>query len=345
MYNFNDLARAYDGVLSNGTIKSVNEDFVVEEIMPIQPSGEGGHLWVQIKKSGCNTEWLARQLVRIAEVKPVAVSYAGLKDRHAVTTQWFSIHLPGQPDPDLSALQSDEFQILQAIRHDRKLKRGALSGNHFKLRIRNSSATADQLEQRIALIAQQGVPNYFGEQRFGHGMANLDKAEELFRGGLRKLKKHQRGIYLSAARSWIFNQVLSERIRQENWNRYIKGDVFMLEGKTACFADDNSDDIGTRIEHKEIHPTGPLWGRGKNMAQQDCLLLENNIAAQYELLCQGLEKAGMQQERRSLRLMVNQLNWQLESNDTFVLEFDLPAGAYATMVLREIIQLTAEPLD
>ncbi len=342
MYSFENLARAHGEILTGGCIKSKNEDFVVEEIMPIEPSGVGEHLWVQIRKSGCNTDWLARQLANVAGIKPMGVSYAGLKDRHAITTQWFSLHLPGSADPDLNDLSSDDVTILNCIRHDRKLKRGALAGNHFKLIVRELDCSLEALEHRLAQIKNLGVPNYFGEQRFGHHMDNLVKAEKLFQGELRKVKKHQKGIYLSAARSWIFNQFLSERIKRNNWNDYLSGDVFSLEGKTACFEDDGSTDIRQRLLDADIHPTGPMWGRGESMAKKECLVLEKEIASKYKTLAEGLEQAGLKQERRSLRLMVNNISWRFINESSLLVEFDLPAGAYATMVLREIVDTTAQ---
>lgn len=339
MYSFNQLAFAYGQPVTSGVLKASHEDFQVTEIMPVQPSGSGEHLWLHIEKKGCNTEWLATQLARLAGVKSMAVSYAGLKDRHGITSQWFSIHLPGQPDPDLSGLPADEVRILESLRHDRKLKRGTLSGNRFAICLRDLNGDLEALEQRLELIKARGVPNYFAEQRFGHGMNNLDKAEALFRGKLTKLKKHQRGLYLSAARSWVFNRILSERIQQQNWDRYLAGDVFMLQGKSACFADDASEDLNTRIESGEIHPTGALWGRGTSMALRDCLVLEQQIADEYPLFCEGLEKAGMKQERRSLRLMVQKLEWQFGNDQSIRLEFELGAGAYATAVIRECVSL------
>lgn len=335
MYSFDSLARAHDGFLINGIVKSRHEDFRVDEIMPVAPSGEGEHLWLQIEKKGCNTEWVARQLARLAGVKSMAVSYAGLKDRHGITTQWFSLHLPGQADPDLSGLP-DDVRILQAIRHNRKLKRGTLSGNRFSLMIRDISGPLDLLEPRLQAIAEQGIPNYFGEQRFGHDMGNLYQAEKLFQGELKRLDRHERGLYLSAARSWIFNLVLSERIRQDNWNHYLPGDVFMLDGRSACFADDNSADLKQRIEQLQIHPTGPLWGKGESMAKRDCLELELAIASNCALFCEGVAAAGMDQERRALRLGVKQMRWQIADNQ-LLLDFELPAGSFATMVMREII--------
>jgi tRNA pseudouridine13 synthase len=336
---FSQLARAHGAPPVSAALKSANEDFVVEEIMPIIPDGEGEHLWLYVEKSGTNTDWLAQQLARLAGVKAMAVSYAGLKDRHGVTRQWFSIQLPGMPDPDLSALEEEGVRVLEQKRHSRKLKRGALSGNRFRLRLRDLQGDRDQLEARLQLLADRGVPNYFGEQRFGHGMSNIQKAELMFQGKMRHLKKNQRSLYLSAARSWIFNQLLSQRIEAQCWDNAISGDVFMLDGKSACFADDASEDINQRLAALDIHITGPLWGEGESMAKDDCLRMEQAVAAEYPRLAQGLEAARLKQERRSLRLKVDELSWSFEGND-LLLAFALPAGAYATMVIRELMDVS-----
>ena len=337
LYLFSSLHRAYGQPLSTGIIKTQDEDFRVDEIMPVIPSGEGEHLWLQIQKTGCNTDWLAGQLAKWAQVKAMAVGYAGLKDRHGVTTQWFSIHLPGLEDPDLSSLSIEGVEVLQHRRHDRKLKRGTLSGNCFKLWIREIRGDRNELEQRLAHISQAGIPNYFGEQRFGHDMANLEKAERLFQGGAGRMKRHQKSLYLSAARSWLFNRVLSERVGRGDWNHFITGDVLMLDGKSACFSDDGSADLKARVRSRELHPTGPLWGRGRSMAEADCVLLEQSIVDQMPILAQGLEAAGLKQERRALRLIPDQLKWQWQDEQTLELQFCLPSGTYATMLVRELV--------
>ena len=336
--HFCQLARVHGAPLVIGTLKSINEDFVVEEIMPVVPDGVGEHLWLYVEKSGTNTDWLAQQLARLSGVKAMAVSYAGLKDRHGVTRQWFSIQLPGLPDPDLSGLEEEGVHILEQVRHSRKLKRGALTGNRFRLRLRDLQGDREQLDERLQLIRDRGIPNYFGEQRFGHGMSNIHKAELMFQGKMRHLKKNQRSLYLSAARSWIFNRLLSQRIEAHCWDRAVSGDVFMLDGKSACFADDGSEDISQRLAALEIHITGPLWGEGETMARDECLHMEQAAAAEHASLARGLEAARLKQERRSLRLKVEDLNWALEGDD-LLLEFALPAGAYATMVIRELMDV------
>ncbi|VAW66817.1 tRNA pseudouridine(13) synthase, partial [hydrothermal vent metagenome] len=300
------------------------------------PSGEGEHLWLKIVKDGSNTDWVAQQLAKFAGIKANLVSYAGMKDRHAVSTQWFSLHLAGLENPDFSALSDPEFKILEFARHDRKLKRGALSGNAFHIRITDLSGDMPALEDKLNMIEQKGVPNYFGEQRFGRQMGNLYKAEQLFNRELKKLKKLQRGLYLSAARSWIFNQLLSTRIEQQSWLSAMQGEVYMLNGKSACFVDDNRDENFQRMLAKEINLTGCMWGEGESMPAGEVLELEKAVAGEFALFSAGLESARMKQERRALRLIPENMRWEIMDN-VLDLAFDLPAGAFATMVLRECV--------
>ncbi len=337
-YSFNDLAYAYEKPVIKGRLKAQNSDFRVDEIMPIEVSGDGEHLWLKIEKNGSNTDWVAQQLAKYADIKSMGVSYAGMKDRHAVTTQWFSLHLPGMDDPDFSDLQTDEFKILQKSRHNRKLKRGALSGNRFQIRITELDGDIQLLEKKLQIIKQNGVPNYFGEQRFGRDMGNLLKAEKLFNRELKKVKKQQRGLYLSSARSWIFNQILSMRIEQKNWLTPVLGEVFMLNGKSACFSSEgeNSEALSQRLQDKEINLTACLWGEGESMATQDVLQLENVIAEEFKILAAGLESARLKQERRALRLVPGNLSWNIK-DDFLEISFDLPPGTYATMLLRECV--------
>lgn len=337
-YSFSDLAYAYGLPQTKGKLKAENSDFRVDEIMPIETSGEGEHLWLLIEKNGSNTDWVAQQLAKHAGVKSMGVSYAGMKDRHAITTQWFSIHLPGMDDPDFSDLQTDEFKILKMTRHDRKLKRGALSGNRFQIRITELSGDIKSLDEKLQLIKQQGVPNYFGEQRFGREMGNLYKAEKLFNRELKKVKKQQRGLYLSAARSWIFNKITSTRLQADSWITPLQGEVFMLNGKSACFVDDNSEEIIKRLQDKEINLTACLWGEGESMATLEVLELENSIATEFKGLADGLASARLKQERRAIRLVPGNLNWAITEN-VLEISFDLPTGTYATMLLRECICL------
>lgn len=345
---FSQFARAYTPLNVAAVFKSSPEDFIVEEQLPFKLSGTGEHSWIHIQKSGCNTEWVARALAQAAGVSQRQVGYAGLKDRHGVTSQWFSVHLPGKKDPDWSRIETEpddneSLKIIEVNRHNRKLRRGALKRNRFQIRLKpvgraSSGERLDQLEQRCQLISERGVPNYFGEQRFGRALGNLKAAQTLFTDSQKRVQRHEKSLYLSAARSWLFNQVLSHRVHMGSWNRYIPGDVFMLEGKSACFLDDESEDLKDRIDRGEIHPTSMLWGEGDLMTRDDAAALEARIVQDYPVFRDGLIAFRVLQKRRALRVLPGNMSWQLEQ-DAFQLAFDLPAGAYATMVLRELFDL------
>ncbi len=333
-----ELPQAWGGVVASGVIRSVAEDFQVDEELGFEPDGEGQHLLLQIRKRDTNTDWLARELARFAGVSPNAVSYAGMKDRHAVTTQWFSIDLAGRPAPAWDAFGDERIEFLQIAPHRRKLRRGALRGNRFRLRVRELVGDPVALGERVQRIAAEGVPNWFAEQRFGRGGGNLSMAERLFAGELNRLSRHKRGIYLSAARSRLFNQILAGRLQRGIWNRPIPGDLMMLDGRHALFAADQDDpQLVPRTEALEIHPTGPLWGRGGTRPEAEAVELERELLGGYEAWCQGLERFGLEADRRALRMRVGGLRAEWLTPADLVLEFSLTAGSYATAVLRELI--------
>lgn len=318
------------------------EDFFVDEVLGFEPDGEGEHVLLQVEKRNTNTQWLADQLAGFAGIPKRDVSYAGLKDRNAVTRQWFSLRLAGAPEPDWDNLPVDNVRVLQHARHRRKLRRGALQGNRFHLRVRELQGDLAALETRLQHIAQQGVPNYFGEQRFGHQGANLQQAVAMFQ-GKRVKDRHKRSLYLSAARSFLFNELLSQRVARGDWNRAIAGDVMLLAGSNSYFVPEANDaTIQQRLAGFDIHPSGCLWGKGESPAQLEAAALERALAETHPVLCRGLEQAGLKQERRALRLPVADLHWNLAAADQVLeLRFTLPAGAYATSVLRELV-VTAE---
>lgn len=323
---------------ATGRIRSCPEDFRVDEELSFEPEGEGEHLLIHLRKRNLNTDQLARTLARHAGVRARDVSYCGLKDRVAVTTQWFSIWLPGKPDPDWSSLEDDDVQIITQVRHRKKLPRGALRANHFTLVLRELDGDRDALEQRLQTVLDQGVPNYFGEQRFGRGGSNLQSAQSMFDG--RKVKdRHLRGLYLSSARSFLFNEVLAARITAANWNQVLPGEALMLTGSRSYFiANEIDDEIKRRHAEADVQPSGPLWGRGELPPQLDAQALEMNVLAEQAAFREGLEKAGLKQERRALCLSLPDLQWQwLPEGEHLQLKFSLPAGCYATSVLRELI--------
>lgn len=332
------LAFALGRPAASGRIRCSADDFRVAEQLGFEPEGEGEHLWLYVRKRGANTDWAARALARWADVRPAAVSYAGLKDRHAVTDQWFSIHLPGRADPDYAALTLPELTIRDARRHQRKLQRGGLRGNRFHLVVRDLSGEVDTIAERLRQLQTQGVPNYFGAQRFGHHGHNVDQARRLFAGELRRVDRHRRGLYLSAARAWLFNAVLSRRIRDCSWRQGTDGDLMMLEGSHSVFSAATLDDeLRARLARLDIHPSGPLWGHNGKWPSAAAWQLEQTVAAGEPALRDGLVAAGLRAERRALRLALGDAECHTDCADTLELSFSLPAGSYATVVLRELL--------
>lgn len=328
--------------LCSAEIRSLPDYFKVNEVLPFDPDGSGGHVWLKIQKRNVNTDWLANELAKFAGVQSVAIGYAGLKDRHAITTQWFSVNLEGHQEPDWSEFENDDIKIIKITRHGKKLKRGVLAGNKFKLRLTNVQGDQSLWESSFKHVQQHGVPNYFAEQRFGHQGNNLNRVDYWFSTGKAPRKRNQRSIYLSAARSWLFNLVLAERVQLKNWNQPLSGDVMLLAGtKASSFVvDDVEDVLQIRLKTMDIHPTGPLWGRGTQQVHSDSLKIEQQVLADWQDWQQGLEKAGLNQERRSLRLFSDDFNWQYIDNTQIELEFFLPAGCYATAVMRELAIIT-----
>ncbi|MDH5785429.1 MAG: tRNA pseudouridine(13) synthase TruD [Chromatiales bacterium] len=321
----------------HGTIRTTADDFQVDEVLGYEPDGKGNHALLHIRKTNTNTEWLARHLAEFAGVELKEVGYAGLKDRLAVTTQYFSVNLSGRDDPDWSQLNSNEIEVLSAQRHGKKLRRGGLRENCFQITVRDLHGGCTALEQRLQTIKDHGVPNYFGEQRFGHDRNNLKLAEQLFRSELHERDRHKRGIYLSAARSWLFNLVLSQRVGANNWQLALPGEVLIQRhSRSALSLRLITPEIEQRIAGGHLLPSAPLWGRGASSAQGEALEIERLALSSVETFQSGLEKAGLEQERRALKLEVKGLEWEWLKPDALQVRFSLPSGSYATAVLREI---------
>lgn len=322
--------------LCGARLRTEPEDFLVEEQLGFAPSGAGQHVLLKVRKRNANTQWVARELARLCGCRPHDVGYAGLKDRRAIAVQWFSVPQSRLTPAQWLGARGADYEILEAHAHARKLPRGALAGNRFTIRARGVSASDAQLGERLAVIGARGVPNYFGPQRFGRGGGNLQRAAA----GLRDLKPPERGFVLSAARSLVFNAVLAARVEEGAWERLMAGDLAMLEGRGGHFPVDEPDPtLLERCARLEIHPSGPLWGRGAPPSRGRVLELEERIAAEHPAACALVTEAGMEQERRSLRLAVRELSWRREAPQEVVLRFELARGAYATVVLGEVFEL------
>ncbi len=323
---------------AEGVIRKSPEDFVVEEIPRLQPSGSGSHLWLWVEKRAANTEWVARELARASGCAQRDVGYAGLKDRHAVSRQWFSIPVTADTQEKLENACIDDVNILASSLHTRKLKRGTLDGNRFRLRIRNFKGDEEQTVERLEQIRATGVPNYFGPQRFGNRGQNVEQGYTLLKDNVR-LPRHKKSIYMSAIRSFLFNQVLAERIRRDDWNRIIAGDLAMLDGTQSIFPCENPGaDIEDRVIRLDIHPTGPMPGEKGTWPTGIALALEQEVLGNWPQLTEVLKVQRVQADRRSLRLYPAELEWTFRDGE-LVLAFVLPPGSYATTVLREILVL------
>ena len=335
MSHLTNLHYALGKPVSIAVIRSSPEDFIVNEQLSFEPDGNGQHVYLRVQKTNLTTQEVANLLAKFVDVKLVAIGYAGLKDKHAVTVQWFSVDLAGKPEPDWGDLQTENLKVIEVVRHSRKLKRGSIAQNQFEIVLREFTGDKSELERRLDKIKQSGVPNYYGEQRFGTNDFNLKKAEQLLLKN-KKIKRHHRSIYLSAVRSFLFNQVLSRRVAQDIWGKAVDGDVFMLEGTRSIFTVDSIDnEIIQRISTGDIHPTGPMWGCGELLTKSDALDIEEQVVSDYPQWCSLLEGYDLKQERRALRLAVRDLAW--DSQNDVVLKFALSAGSYATVVLRELL--------
>ena len=335
------LPRAHGAPVLRARMRVAPEDFAVEEIDSFEASGAGEHLLLTIEKRGMNTAFAAKRIAQWAGVAESAIGYAGLKDRHAVTRQRFSVWLPKKIAPDIDALQSDDLRVLAHAWHARKLPRGALAGNRFVLTLRDVDGDRADIDARLQAIAARGVPNYFGEQRFGRGGDNVAKALAMFDG--RRVQREERTFLLSAARSELFNRVLAERVRSDAWDRGLEGEVWSLDGSRAVFGPEPwNDALAVRLAAFDIHPSGPLWGRGELRSTEaarslELTALEGDVAA---ALRKGLERAGLEQERRALRLRPDGLDGAWGEDGGLQLRFALPPGCYATAVLDELGEAT-----
>jgi len=332
-----DFNYLYGKPTSQARFKQHCEDFRVEEQLGFELSGEGEHVCLWVKKVGENTDYLARQLAKFAGILAKNVSYAGLKDRQAETYQWFSLYIPGKVTPDFSQFEAQGVTILKVIRHNKKLRTGCLQGNKFAIVLRDVS---DKNALQIALDKiEQGVPNYYGNQRFGYDGHNVNAALQLFNG--RKIKdRFKRGMYLSAARSYLFNQVISQRINDHLESSPLLGDCVQFVSNRSFFPlPDLSEQTLQRLTDREVCLTAPLWGKGELASAEDAKQYELNCLSDFQDLQNGLVKEGLKQERRPLLLVPEKFNYLWLDESSVKVEFYLPSGCYATSVIRELVDI------
>lgn len=328
------LPFAHGGPVCRAQVRAVPEDFIVREWLGFEPEGEGPHWLLTVRKRDANTQWVARELARMAGVHPREVGYAGLKDRRAIAEQAFTVPVT---QTDWSGARGDGFEVLRAVRHRRKLKIGALKANEFALRLRDVEGDPHAVESHLQLIAMAGVPNVFGAQRFGRDANNLRMALQWFDTGAAPDDRQERSFALSAARSALFNRMVARRIESQTWRSLQSGDVANLDGSNSIFDVPELDaTLMERCERLDIHPTAPLWGGGELRTRGAVAQQEQAVAAVHGVLARGLESAGLEQERRATRMAVHALTWQWQDRD-LVLQFRLQRGCFATALLRELV--------
>lgn len=330
-----DQFAAFGPPLLHARMRVTAEDFRVEELPGFEPSGAGEHLLLTIEKRGMTTAFAARRIAAWAGVTEMAIGYAGMKDRHAVTRQRISVHLPKRIAPEIAALESDDLHVLSSDWHARKLPRGALAGNRFELTLRDAHGDVAALDARLQEITRRGFPNAFGEQRFGRFGDNVENARRMFAG--QRVKREQRSLLLSAARSELFNAALAARIADGRWDSGVDGEVWMLDGSHSVFGPEpSSAELAERVARLDVHPTGPMWGRGELRSTGTAHLLEAAALLPFADLQAGLEAAGLKQERRALRAPARGLAWRWSDPQTMVLSFALAPGSYATALLAQL---------
>ena len=367
--------------IQQATYKANTTDFIVNELLPLDFTGEGEHLWLHIEKSGMNTAYLAKLLSEWADIPLRDVGYSGLKDRHALTTQWFSLRIPKKqlPPTEFAPVdigENETVTILAQHWHNKKLNRGTHRANQFVITLRDiqfasvgdkngeNNASPEQLlsakeavEQHLTRIGENGVPNYFGPQRFGRQGNNVREALSLFarppreprpqpkKSKRKRAPREQNTMELSAARSLIFNEILAARVRNGSWNTGLAGEVFNLDGSGSIFTSETLDDtLHARIDSGDIHPTAVLWGTGNDKVTGSAADLETEVVQHSPLLMQlatGLEQRDIKAQRRALRLPIEALSWEWSDDQTLVLNFTLTTGSFATSVLASLVQQLA----
>lgn len=349
--------------LARAQLKATPDDFQVVEVMGFEPSGEGEHLWLWVEKCGLNTDAVAADIAQRLGLSRQAVSYSGMKDRHARTQQWFSVHWPagaGTANAGVWSLGDEwlpqdspnaQYRVLKQARSNRKLRRGAHAANQFVITLRQLSfigaATRELLDERLATIAVHGVPNYIGDQRFGHGGRNIDQGLRLLaerRAGQRRRRDQRESIWLSALRSALFNRVLAARVSNQSWASYLVGDVLQLDGRGSFFQPTDDDaSWPERLSAGLIHPTGPMPGAGEAAVHDAVAALEAQTLAPWQQIIDDLAAIGLPNQRRSLRLCAPDLSAQWLADDSLRLSFSLPCGAFATALLASSIDLEESP--
>lgn len=340
---------------ARGMLKQKFADFKVSEELGFEMVGNGEHLFLYIKKQNLSTIEVARKIAAVAEARIAMVGYAGMKDKRAECTQWFSVPLQkekgavkeNENQSIISRLEDENIKIISTVRNNRKLKIGSHKRNLFDITLRNCLEGREEFDANLDKIKQFGVPNYYGFQRFGRELSNLKQVDKLIHdpqtNTKRRQKSFKKGMLISAARAYVFNQVLSSRITNNNWSQFVAGDVINLDGTARNFiVEEGAWDatLQKRLENFDIHLTGPLLGKvdskDKYISSGKAADIEKAEVDKYPKILEYLQKIGAKSSRRPLRFLPEELRWAWLDDCTLNLSFALSPGAYATSLLREV---------
>lgn len=320
--------------MNSPIIKHCPADFYVEERLHFPLDGSGEHLWLYIEKSGMNTAFVKRQLGKLSGCPSKDIGHSGLKDRHAITRQWFSLPAAyGEQLPNEAVEKNEYWRIIERQRHGRKLRIGSHRHNFFRIVVRQIAAAPAAVEAALAQIATQGFANYFGDQRFGS--SNLSAAQAWVAKGKLPKAHEERSRVLSTLRAALFNAQLDARIAQGNWTQLLSGDRAMLSGSHSHFVvETQDDDLAARLASGDISPAAWLVGKNEQLSG------EAGAIAQQALAVWQAEQAYLRQycdsDWRALRVIPQDFTWQWQGADVLELCFILPRGAFATALLQQI---------
>ncbi|MCP3674398.1 MAG: tRNA pseudouridine(13) synthase TruD [Gammaproteobacteria bacterium] len=336
-----NLPRGFPNPTNKALYRQLPEHFQVNETLSFKPSGEGDHLYLYIEKRNTNTDWLARELAQKAGIRSVEVGYAGRKDRFAVTRQWFSLHLPASKTIDPMIFQSRDYFVIEHSRHTHKLRKGEIAFNQFKLQLTEFEGDFLSFKKRLKLISEKGFPNYFGPQRFGHQSGNIDKARDMLSGKVRVRDRNKRSIYLSAARSYLFNLILAKRIKNNCWLQPIQGDIFWNEenqslSEPALITKLSENILIEKLNNRQLSITGPMPGDGQNNVVDNALALESQVLVEQQSLYDGIANSRIQWQRRALRVIPTDVSCK-ENEFGVEISFSLRTGIFATSLLKELL--------
>ena len=331
------LTYPYGEPETRAVLKSSAADFEVEEVLGFEPVGEGEHLFLWVEKSGLGTMELITRMAKDHGLPERDFGYSGQKDKHALTRQWLSLHLPGKEAP-FELPCGDGYRVLRQLRHHKKLRPGTHKFNRFSLCLREVRELSEKTQQQLDSVEKQGFANYFGHQRFGRQQDNVEQA--LAQLGKRKLSRTRRSMLLSSLRSHLFNRILSSRIELGRWETPVAGDVFMLRGSHSIFADELDAELLERHRQQDVSVCASLYGSGRSLMSADAAQIEQRVFAENSEITDCLQRNDSRLQMRPLRVAAEAFSYDYDPAAALLrLELSLPTGCYVTTMLAHFLLL------